>query len=186
MNQAAPIGGSSCSLPTSGSQISPTPQTCRLCGTQGPVLESHVLPAFVGRWLKETSATGFLRGYVVPDRRMQDFPTARLLCGACEQRFSPLRRNLRSGSFYPSMMGGYASNMSGGFVTSQFPWLGAVSRLRTEKVYAIILTMLMLSASPKILGENIYSGRLTNRVPTDSTCSSRLWAAGPTPRSPMG
>jgi len=61
---------------------------CRLCGSEAEILESHVIPAFVGTWIKETSATGFLRGYHAPNRRMQDLPTARLLCGVCEQRFS--------------------------------------------------------------------------------------------------
>lgn len=74
---------------------------CRLCSEQSEVRESHIIPAFVARWLKETSATGYLRGYQVPDRRAQDLPTVRLLCAACEQRFSVAERQFAQSIFIP-------------------------------------------------------------------------------------
>jgi len=43
---------------------------------------------FFGRYLKETSATGFLRGAVSPNKRQQDLAKEFLLCEECEQRFS--------------------------------------------------------------------------------------------------
>src|SRR5437870_2270301 len=52
---------------------------CRLCGKEGGLRESHVIPVFVGRWIKDTSATGDMR-YLVPDRRAEDFQKVRLLC----------------------------------------------------------------------------------------------------------
>jgi hypothetical protein len=61
---------------------------CRLCGTAAPLKSSHIIPAFVARWLKETSATGFLRTFHHPNRRSQDFKKIKLLCEVCEQRFS--------------------------------------------------------------------------------------------------
>ena len=37
----------------------------RLCGETKELQESHILPGFVYRWLKETSATGYLRFHVI-------------------------------------------------------------------------------------------------------------------------
>ena len=61
---------------------------CKLCGRNATLLQSHVIPAFVARWITETSATGFLRTFHEPNRRVQDFKTVRLLCQSCEQRLS--------------------------------------------------------------------------------------------------
>lgn len=80
---------------------SPTACACRLCGSNTRIVESHIIPAFVGRWLKDTSATGFLRGILAPNRRMQDFPTVRLLCKDCEQRFSTAEKNFAELVFLP-------------------------------------------------------------------------------------
>ena len=65
-----------------------TISACRLCGDKAELRDSHVVPAFVARWIKDTSATGFLRSFNQPNRRVQDFKTERLLCQRCEQRFS--------------------------------------------------------------------------------------------------
>src|SRR5260370_1622941 len=74
---------------------------CALCRAVGPLCGSHIIPAFVARWLKETSVTGFLRGVTQPNRRAQDFPTRRLLCGMCEQRFSVWEAKFAEGVFRP-------------------------------------------------------------------------------------
>jgi hypothetical protein len=66
----------------------PEPANCKLCDAPAPLQGSHLIPGFVARWIKETSATGFLRGFETPNRRAQDFPTRRLLCQNCEGRFS--------------------------------------------------------------------------------------------------
>lgn len=47
--------------------------------------ESHVIPAFAMRWLKESS-TGGIRGRAQPNQRVQDGPKGRYLCDDCEQR----------------------------------------------------------------------------------------------------
>lgn len=49
---------------------------------------SHIIPAFVGRWLKDTSATGHLRTLGAPNRRVQDLRKIPLLCQDCEGRIS--------------------------------------------------------------------------------------------------
>lgn len=61
---------------------------CSLCQTNKDLKESHVIPKFVSKWLKESSATGYLRQAVQPNLRKQDFSTERLLCGDCENLFS--------------------------------------------------------------------------------------------------
>lgn len=59
---------------------------CRLCGRNAELQLSHVLPAFVIRWLKRTSM-GPLRAGAEPNVRTQDGPKAHLLCRECEQMF---------------------------------------------------------------------------------------------------
>ncbi len=62
--------------------------TCKLCKRERPLLDSHIIPSFVVKWLKDTSATSFLRSAIVPNLRMQDSKTVNLLCKECEQAFS--------------------------------------------------------------------------------------------------
>src|SRR5262249_55731966 len=61
---------------------------CRLCGETKELRESHILPGFVYRSMKESSATGYLRFGQQPNLRVQDGIKLHLLCGDCEQRFS--------------------------------------------------------------------------------------------------
>ena len=75
--------------------------TCALCGQQKDLRKSHIVPRFVGKWLKSTSATGFLRGVKNPELRLQDLPTLPLLCGDCEQIFLKLETYFATKIFYP-------------------------------------------------------------------------------------
>lgn len=61
---------------------------CALCFENRPLCESHIIPAFVGRYLKDTSATGYLRAAETSNLRVQDLPKEALLCSECELRFS--------------------------------------------------------------------------------------------------
>jgi hypothetical protein len=61
---------------------------CALCNEVADLCLSHLVPAFVGRYLKETSATGFLRNGVNPNVRQQDTNKQFLLCKKCEEIFS--------------------------------------------------------------------------------------------------
>ena len=74
---------------------------CRLCGNGTAIVGSHVMPAFVARWIKQTSATGFLRSFEAPNQRKQDFPTVPLLCPDCEQRFSASEKKFAELIFVP-------------------------------------------------------------------------------------
>ncbi|WP_257310535.1 hypothetical protein [Geothrix fuzhouensis] len=58
---------------------------CRLCLQHRELKESHIIPAFVFRWLKETSGTGYLRFSDKPNLRAQDGVKEYWLCGCCEQ-----------------------------------------------------------------------------------------------------
>ena len=65
---------------------------CRLCLEERELKRSHILPDFAGRWLKDSSATGYLRHSKAPNKRHQDTSRLYLLCGACEQRFAVWER----------------------------------------------------------------------------------------------
>lgn len=80
-------------------------EPCALCGTVLPLRDSHIIPRFVGKWIKETSATGYLRQAVNPDRRRQDLMTQKLLCQKCEGRFSDVERRFANEIFLPFQKG---------------------------------------------------------------------------------
>lgn len=66
-----------------GSPVVPV-QACGLCGSPGPLCDSHIVPHFVIDWLRETSATGHIRAGVAPNVRVQDGLKQPLLCTKCE------------------------------------------------------------------------------------------------------
>ena len=59
---------------------------CGLCHEDRKLRRSHIVPDFVGRWLKDTSATGYLRYSGSPNKRHEVTERLYLLCEACEQR----------------------------------------------------------------------------------------------------
>lgn len=61
--------------------------TCKLCQSHAALCKSHVIPRFVMQWLRRTKGTRFW-GVANPDVPLQDSLKKRLLCRACEQRFS--------------------------------------------------------------------------------------------------
>jgi hypothetical protein len=56
-------------------------QPCKLCGKSAALLQSHVMPAFVFKWLKEA---GHIRFAETPNRRTQDGHKRGWLCRECE------------------------------------------------------------------------------------------------------
>lgn len=80
--------------------------TCSLCRKNKDLKESHVIPQFVSRWLKETAATGYLRQGIQPNLRKQDFSTERLLCGDCENLFSKWEKVFAETIFLPYLNDG--------------------------------------------------------------------------------
>jgi hypothetical protein len=57
---------------------------CGLCGKNSPLCESHILPAFAYRSLKNSSATGHIRFSDNPNLRVQDGIKEPLLCKTCD------------------------------------------------------------------------------------------------------
>ncbi len=74
---------------------------CRLCGFEKELQESHIIPAFASRWIKETGATGFLRDAINPNKRIQDTTKMKLLCRECEVLFSRHESIFASKIFQP-------------------------------------------------------------------------------------
>ena len=75
--------------------------TCRLCGQLGELQDGHILPAFVFKWLKETSGTGFIRFSQEPDRRVQDGHRRRWLCLSCERLLNAWETQFATNLFHP-------------------------------------------------------------------------------------
>lgn len=75
--------------------------TCRLCGQQTKLKESHFIPKFVGKWLKKTSITGFFREHNELEKRVQDTAKEYWLCGQCEGLLSNWEREFANRIFYP-------------------------------------------------------------------------------------
>lgn len=59
---------------------------CRLCDERGELQQSHVLPAFVYRWMRKTSATRHFRFAHNVNRRAQDGKKRNWFCRSCEAR----------------------------------------------------------------------------------------------------
>jgi hypothetical protein len=74
---------------------------CRLCCETRDLQASHVVPAFVYRWLKDTSATGFIRFGQNPNKRVQDGYKENWLCAECEGRFSVFETKFATKIFHP-------------------------------------------------------------------------------------
>ena len=80
---------------------------CKLCEDNEDLKVSHVLPRFVGKYLKDTSATGFLTA-VNEDgqpRRSQDLYKRKLLCIRCESVLNEAENFFANAVFYPFKKG---------------------------------------------------------------------------------
>ena len=74
---------------------------CYLCDSYCELQNSHVLPAFLFRWMRETSATGHIRFAETMNRRVQDGEKKRWLCSSCEGILGENERQFASKLFYP-------------------------------------------------------------------------------------
>lgn len=73
--------------------------TCHLCDKNRNLAESHIIPKFVFRWMKNTGGKYF-RSPLNPNRRMQDGEKSYLLCFACEQKFSKYEKWFADNIFF--------------------------------------------------------------------------------------
>ncbi len=78
---------------------------CALCAAVRELRLSHIIPAFVIRWLKETSGTGFMRSGTAPNVRVQDGFKDHLLCNDCEQLLSGWENRVAAEIFVPHANG---------------------------------------------------------------------------------
>lgn len=74
---------------------------CKLCGIEAILKDSHFIPKFVGKWIKKTSVTGYIREKNEIHKRAQDTYKEYWLCGTCEQLFSGWEREFANRVFYP-------------------------------------------------------------------------------------
>lgn len=82
-------------------EISGASEPCAFCANCGPLLNSHVLPAFVYRWLRNRSGSGHIRHTDNIDRRVQDGIKLPWLCAKCENLFSKYETAFANSVFYP-------------------------------------------------------------------------------------
>jgi len=78
---------------------------CALCNKTRTLKESHIVPKFIGKWLKNTSLTGHIRNVQEANKRAQDITKEYLLCGDCEQKFSNYERPFAENIFKPHHRG---------------------------------------------------------------------------------
>lgn len=74
---------------------------CSLCGESKDLRLGHIVPQFVIKWQKESSATGFIRSSPVVNRRSQDGPKEHFLCEDCESRFNSWETLVANRIFHP-------------------------------------------------------------------------------------
>lgn len=116
---------------------------CSLCHKNKDLKESHIIPKFVSKWMKETSATGYLRQGVQPNLRKQDFSTERLLCGDCENLFSKWETIFAETIFVPYLNDGKREFEYGNWLLKfsvSLIWRLGVSELNDFRSYQPQLT----------------------------------------------
>ncbi len=76
---------------------------CKLCQKNDDLRTSHVLPRFLGKYLKETSATGFLTAVDENGKpsRSQDLYKRELLCDQCETVLNEAETFFAASIFHP-------------------------------------------------------------------------------------
>jgi hypothetical protein len=83
---------------------------CALCRKTSILIQSHIIPKFVYKWLKDNSATGYLRFGKNPNKRSQDGFKENMLCRNCEDIFNKWETEFATNIFHP-----FAANTSGSY-----------------------------------------------------------------------
>ncbi len=78
---------------------------CRLCNIDRELKESHIIPSFIFKWIKETSGTGFIRFGQNPNLRIQDGYKLYWLCDDCENLFNTWETEFANNVFHPMTEG---------------------------------------------------------------------------------
>lgn len=75
-----------------------------MCRNQAELRLSHVVPAFVYRWLRDSSGNGYIRSSQSPNRRVQGGPQEHWLCADCESRFGRVETTFANQLFHPYLV----------------------------------------------------------------------------------
>lgn len=109
---------------------------CSLCKNNSILKDSHIIPKFVGDWIKETSVTGKMRSAETPNKRVQDLVKTKLLCNDCEQLFSTYEKYFSENIFKP-------------FLNSNNPII--TYDVRLKKFVVSILWRILIYGFPRII-----------------------------------
>ncbi|QDK36398.1 hypothetical protein [Bdellovibrio sp. NC01] len=122
---------------------------CALCQESNVLEVSHIIPAFVVKWKKDTSATGFLRSGESPNRRVQDGAKIPLLCRQCEQLFSRWESEFAAKVFHPYVKEELSENAVAQLIVNEIEydswllkfclslqWRGLISTYESEELPA--------------------------------------------------
>lgn len=72
---------------------------CKFCKEKEAIENSHIIPSFIYKWLKDTSSTGFIRTTNEPNKREQDGLKSPLLCSTCECEFAEFENSFKKEIF---------------------------------------------------------------------------------------
>jgi len=78
---------------------------CRLCNQENELRESHIIPSFIYKWLKDSSGGGPLRFGQEPNKRVQDGYKFYWMCDECEGRLNKWETEFANKIFYPTNSG---------------------------------------------------------------------------------
>lgn len=77
-------------------------KNCRLCNKEAKLLNSHIYPKFIGKWMKATGGDRFRFGSNM-DKPEQDLLKQKMLCSECEDKFSKWEKQFSEIMFKPLM-----------------------------------------------------------------------------------
>ncbi len=106
-------------------------QVCALCEQPKILRESHLIPKFVFRWLKQTGGE-HIRKADNPNKRVNDGLKPELLCHDCEQKFGKLEDKFAREIFYP-----YVNKGEQNFEYDNYLFQFAVSVLWRVAIYSL-------------------------------------------------
>lgn len=113
-----------------------TPTACALCGQHAPLIQSHLIPAFVIRAFKANTLTGFIRHAENPNRRREDGKKLPLLCAKCDNE----RFGAREGSFSKAVFAPWLRKSLTEFIVREDDLYFAASLTWRNLVYDLSLT----------------------------------------------
>lgn len=74
-------------------------EICKYCQKNKAIENSHIIPSFMYKWLKDTCSSGYIRTTDEPNKRKQDGFKSPLLCRECEVSFSKIEDEFKKSIF---------------------------------------------------------------------------------------